>query len=62
MFQSIMTWASSASWSEIAGVVALWVLAFDRLAKLTPTDSDDKVVAFLYKVLATLAIKVPDVK
>ena len=42
------------------GVVAAFVLAFDRLAKLTPTDADNKIVAGVYKVFAVLGIKVPD--
>lgn len=49
-------------WSELAGVIAAFVLFFDRLAKLTPTDSDNKVVAMAYKLFAILGLKVPDIK
>lgn len=44
------------------GVAAIFVLAFDRLSKLTPSESDDKVVAFLYRVFTILGVRVPDVK
>lgn len=50
------------NWTEIAGVVAAFVLFFDRLAKLTPTESDNKIVAVFYKVFAVLGVKVPDIK
>lgn len=45
-----------------AGAAALFVLFFDRLSKLTPTDSDDKIVAMLYRVFTILGVRVPDVK
>lgn len=45
-----------------AGVAAAFVLFFDRLAKLTPTESDNKIVAYAYKVFAVLGLKVPDIK
>lgn len=44
------------------GVIAAFILAFDRLAKLTPTDADNKIVAAIQKVFAVLGIKVPDIK
>ncbi len=57
-----MNWFATANWGEIGGVLAAFVLTFDRLAKLTPTDSDNKIVAALYKVFAVLGLKVPDVQ
>ena len=51
-----------AQWGAYAGVAALFILFFDRLAKLTPTDSDDKLVAMAYKIFAILGVKVPDIK
>lgn len=58
----MMEWFSTANWGEILGVGAAFVLFFDRLAKLTPTNSDNAIVAALYKVLAVLGVKVPDVQ
>lgn len=48
------------NWPEILGVLAAAVLAFDRLAKLTPTTKDDGAVSALYRILAVLGAKVPD--
>jgi hypothetical protein len=49
-----------ANWAEIAGVLAALLLTFDRLAKITPTQSDNKYVEIAYKVFAVLGIKVQD--
>jgi len=43
----------------LAAAVALVNIA-ERLARLTPTKSDDKWVARLYKLLAVLGAKVAD--
>lgn len=51
-----------AHWDEIAGIAAAFVLFFDRLAKITPSDSDNKLLTALYKIFAVLGLKVPDVK
>ena len=59
---SILNWFSTANWAEILGATAAFVLGFDRLAKLTPTESDNAIVAVLYKVFAILGVKVPDIK
>ncbi|WP_156434079.1 hypothetical protein [Bradyrhizobium retamae] len=58
----IMSWFSTANWAEIMGAAAAFMLFFDRLAKLTPTESDNAIVAMLQKVFAVLGVKVPDVK
>lgn len=39
-----------------------FVLFFDRIAKITPTESDNKIVAYAYKLFAVLGLKVPDIK
>ena len=48
------------------GVLAAFVLAFDRLAKLTPTTVDDKIAgtatSVLYKIFSVLGLKVEDNK
>ena len=42
------------------GAASAFVLLFDRVAKMTPTKTDDKIVAILYKVFAVLGMKVKD--
>jgi hypothetical protein len=42
------------------GVAAAFVILFDRIAKLTPTKSDDKVVEWIYRITAILGLKVKD--
>ena len=59
--QGIFSWFTS-NWMEVAGIFAAFVLVFDRIAKLTPTESDNKIVTLLYKVFAILGLKVPDIK
>ena len=59
---TILGWFSGANWESILGVAAAFILFFDRLAKLTPSDSDNKIVAFIQKVFAVLGVKVPDVQ
>ena len=59
---AILRWFSTANWAEIMGAAAAFLLFFDRLAKITPTDSDNAIVATLYKVFAVLGLKVPDIK
>ncbi len=49
-----------ANWVEIAAATSVFVLFFDRAAKLTPTKRDDEVVSKLYRVLAVMGLKVPD--
>jgi hypothetical protein len=50
------------NYGEYAGVAVAFVVFFDRLAKLTPTESDNKIVSYAYKVFAVLGLKVQDRK
>lgn len=50
------------NWAEITGVVVAGVIFFDRLAKITPTQSDDKIVQFAYKAFSILGLKFPDIQ
>ena len=50
------------NWVELTGALALFILFFDRIAKLTPTEADNKIVRYAYKIFAVLGIKVPDIK
>jgi len=59
---TILGWFSGAETRQASGVAAAFILFFDRLAKLTPSDSDNKIVAFIQKVFAVLGVKVPDVQ
>ncbi len=47
-------------WVEVIAAASAFVLFFDRVAKLTPTWSDDEVVSKLYRLFAVLGAKVPD--
>lgn len=49
-------------YGEYIAVATALVLLFDRIAKLTPTESDNKIVAYAYKIFAILGLKVPDIK
>ena len=53
------------NYGEILGTVAAFVLICDRIAKLTPTEADNKVVErvlkTVYSIFAILGLKVPDV-
>lgn len=55
-----MEWILS-NYGEVAGILALVVLVADRIAKLTPTESDNKIVKGIYRVFAIVGIKVPDI-
>ena len=54
-----------ANYGEILGTVAAFVLVCDRIAKLTPTEADNKIVEkvlkVIYGVFAIAGLKVPDV-
>lgn len=51
---------SGSSWTELMAIVALWLVAFERLAQWTPTDKDNKVVEWLYKIFSVLGLKKPE--
>ena len=43
----------------IAAVTALVVFA-EKIAKITPTKTDDKIVGYVYKLFAVLGLKLDD--
>jgi hypothetical protein len=49
-----------AAYGAYFGVAAAAILLFDRLAKLTPTKSDDAILNWLYKIFAILGFKIKD--
>lgn len=57
-----MDFLNNIDWTEIAGIVALVILLAEKVARVTPTETDNKVVAWLYKIAAVIGIKVEDNK
>ncbi len=47
-------------WLEILAMLTALVTFAERLARLTPTQSDDRLVAALRRLLQLLAVDVPD--
>ena len=56
----LLTTLTTMDWTAYAGVAVAFILAFEKLAKLTPTESDNKIVAGAYKLFAVLGLKVKD--
>lgn len=54
-----------ANYGEILGTIAAFVLVCDRIAKLTPTETDNKILEKVLKVIygtfSVLGLKVPDI-
>lgn len=51
---------ASLPWAEIAGIAALAIIVFERIARLTPTQADDKALQWVRKAAKVLSIDVPD--
>ena len=47
-------------WVEISGVIALVILLAERIARLTPTETDDGIVKRLRAIARVLSIDVRD--
>lgn len=54
---SIIDFFGSASFLEISGIIALFLVAFERLAEWTPNTWDNKVVSAIRTVFNMLALK-----
>jgi len=52
----IFTWLQT-NWLEITAILAAVLVVAERVAQLTPTDADNKAVAWVGKVLSVLALK-----
>ena len=50
------------NWEVWAGVIAAAVILFERIAKITPTETDNKVLKTIYKITSILGINVKDNK
>lgn len=48
------------NWSEIGVAIGALIFLADRIARLTPTQTDDKIVKAVYKLASVLSIRVPD--
>jgi hypothetical protein len=49
-----------ATGTEIAGIIALAIILFERIAKMTPNTTDNKILVFVRKVASVLGLKVED--
>jgi hypothetical protein len=48
-------------WTSYAVIAGGVIFVADRIARLTPTKSDDAVLKVVYRLAAMLSIKVPDI-
>jgi hypothetical protein len=48
-------------WTSIAVIAGGVIFVADRIARLTPTKSDDAVLKVVYRLAAMVSIKVPDI-
>lgn len=62
MIETVLTALQALNWAEWTGVLAAFLIAFERLAKVTPSQTDNKIVRGLYKLFAFLGVKVEDRK
>jgi hypothetical protein len=62
IFPSIAQWFSSTSWTELLAFGTAGLIFFDRLAKLTPNNTDNAIVEWMGKIFAVLGAKVPDLE
>lgn len=52
----IFTWVQT-NWLEITAILAAVLVVAERVAQLTPTDADNKAVAWVGKLLSLIALK-----
>ena len=57
-----MEWIQSfiENWGVYAGAIAAAILLFDRIAKITPTNTDNEILKIILKIATVLGIKVED--
>lgn len=55
MFEFVQT-----HWVEIGGIAALVILLGERVARLTPTETDNKIFKALRRLAQVVSIDVPD--
>ena len=47
-------------WPKWAGLIAAAILLFDRIAKVTPTETDNRFLKTIHRIASVLGIKVKD--
>lgn len=56
-----MDWIMT-NWMEVAGIAALTIIVFERIARLTPTQSDDIAVQWVRRIASTIGLNFPDIQ
>ena len=56
----LLNWFSGLSWEALSGVVAAFVLLFDRISKVLPTFSGSPFIAILQRIATFLGARVQD--
>lgn len=59
---NILSLFGEINWLEWSGVIATAILFFDRLSKLTPSNTDNMIVEWLYKIFTILGVRVPELE
>ena len=49
-------------YGAMLGTLAAFVIFFERLANVTPTDADNKVVRAMQRIFTVLGIKISDIE
>ncbi len=57
-----MDWTATfvAEYGVWLGAAAFFIVGFERLARLTPSKTDDAIVSVFYKIFSVLGVHVPD--
>ncbi len=57
-----MDWLETfvAEYGAWLGVATFFIAAFERLARITPTKTDDAIVGVFHKIFSVLGVNVPD--
>ncbi len=58
--EEIIQYLQKLSWAEITAVTVAFIIAFEKLALLTPTQTDNKIVSMAHKLFSILGISVSD--
>lgn len=56
MLNDTVTWVTT-HWVEILAAASATLLAAERIAQLTPTDADNKAIAWIGRMLSFVALK-----
>ena len=50
------------NWAEIAVVIGAVIFAAGKIADITPTETDNKILQTIRKIAAVVGVKLPDVQ